>query len=166
MSVNGITLLGRVAGALAVINLLWSGTLSGQQHSESERDAEISGCYVITVERNDGGEWMQHLEQRVWLTTVELARSPMDSQSVPLLMRPAPGERASAYALSYWTSLPDGNVQLAWSSGTEIITVVFTPRDARAVALSGTATYFSDALDAPPSELPVKVQRADCHTDP
>lgn len=165
MSMNGVKLVGKAASVIAVVNVLWTGAVFGQQHTSSERLADISGCYAIVVDANGASKWTQRFEEKIWLTTVELRPNRPDAQHSSLLIRPAPGEKASSYPLSYWTLLPDGNVQLVWSSGMEIVRIVFKPHDAEGTTSSGTATHFSDALDTAPSEFPLKIQRVDCYAD-
>jgi hypothetical protein len=95
-----------------------------------------------------------------------LSRSGDSTQQMPLLLRPAPGEKASAFALTYWLIAGDGRAQLVWDSGPGVIKVVFDPGNGTTVDAEGLATNYSDVLDAAPDEVSVRVKRFDCFTAP
>ena len=158
MSIN-LNSLGAIA-ALMIVLPMPSKALLGQEHTASEQHVLVSGCYALEVARADRAAWTERIEDRVWLTTVQLATS---NASCPLVMRPAPGELASPYALSYWILLPEDKVQLIWDSGMELVQAEFTtpaqfPTDGR-------LTLLSDALDAQPVEIGFRIRAIDCYND-
>ncbi len=102
------------------------------------------------------------MEGRVWLTTVELARASNVVGTTPLLARPAPGERASYYALMFWVLLSDDTVQVVWDAAFSGIKVVFSLHGDGDKRYQGTATYFTDDLGAPSANVPMTVERIEC----
>jgi hypothetical protein len=111
----------------------------------SSTGRHLSGCYELQFNAQSDEKSFAAIERRVWLTTLELTAS--GTAASANVVRPAPGERASAFEAVYWQSSgTEGGVVITRSTGYNGISLKLNWAGSASDLLHGEARTFSDQI--------------------
>ena len=119
----------------------------------------LVGCYRISLRPRAGAAAIQGIEERVWLTTVELTPPPGVTRAY--VVRPAPGERASNFDAVYWSPRDSAGVTVVWTTGFNGVSLTLQISSVE-TQMTGEAKTFTDILGAEPSIADAIATKTDC----
>jgi hypothetical protein len=152
----------RLTPLMYLLIAAWAWPAGLRAQSSTPDTLALAGCYTLSYSGATRGFDAGEYERRVWLTTTPL--QPQRGVQLPrFVLRPAPGERASTFEVSYWTARLDGrSAVLAWTEGLYGVTMALAVDSAKPQVLKGEARTYTDVLGVPAQTARVTATRFDC----